>query len=160
MTRNNEELLSLHRYYIWANRMRTHFDEILASGTSATGQGEIESVLYMSYWYGGLYVVVEGWKELGLTDAAVDRLLESPNVDLLRRYRNGVFHFQRQYNDQRFMEFITQGTDVVPWVRNLNQQLGLDQLREIWYAGGIVRPDRKLVVIRLRNFTARGCEDG
>jgi len=124
MTRNNEELLSLHRYYIWANRMRTHFDEILASGTSATGQGEIESVLYMSYWYGGLYVVVEGWKELGLTDAAVDRLLESPNVDLLRRYRNGVFHFQRQYNDQRFMEFITQGTDVVPWVRNLNQQLG------------------------------------
>jgi hypothetical protein len=104
--------------------MRTHFDSLLASGTHATGQGEIESILYMSYWYGGLYVVVEGWKELGLTDAAVDRLLQSPNVDLLRRYRNGVFHFQRQYNDQRFMEFITQGTNVVLWVRDLNEQLG------------------------------------
>lgn len=124
MALTNEELLSLHRYYIWANRMRTHFDSLLASGAHASGQGEIESVLYMSYWYGGLYVVIEGRKELGFTDEAVDRLLGSPNVDLLRRYRNGVFHFQRQYNDQRFLHLITQGTNVVQWVRDLNQQLG------------------------------------
>ena len=124
MTEQNEEFLALHRYYMWANRMRTHFDGILESGTHTTGKGEIESFLAMSYWYGGLYAVVEGWKELGLTDNTIDKLLTSPNVDLLRRYRNGVFHFQRKYNDQRFMEFMAEGTDTVAWVRELTEQFG------------------------------------
>ena len=58
--------------------------------------------IFMSYWYGGLYAVIEGWQELGLTDPTIDRLLESPNVELLRRYRNGVFHYQMTYFDDRF----------------------------------------------------------
>jgi hypothetical protein len=49
----------------------------------------------MSYWYAALYVVIEGWRDLGLADATIDALLQSPNVDLLKRYRNGVFHFQK-----------------------------------------------------------------
>ena len=124
MTEQNEEFFALHRYYIWANRMRTHFDGLIASGVVSSGQGEIEGILYMSYWYGGLYVVVEGWNELKLRDNAIDELLTSPNVDLLRRYRNGVFHFQRKYNDQRFMSFMGEGADTVAWVRNLNEQFG------------------------------------
>ena len=117
-------LLSLHRYFIWANRMRTHFDDLLQSGGYATPTGEIESRLYMSYWYAGLYVVTEGWKELKLSNASIDALLGSPNLDLLRRYRNGAFHFQGEYNDNRFTELIEQGTNVVSWVRALNEQFG------------------------------------
>ena len=56
------ELVTLHRYFIWANHMRTHFveifDEILATKKQLEGATEIESFLYMSYWYGGLYVVI------------------------------------------------------------------------------------------------------
>ena len=81
-------------------------------------------MLYMSYWYGGLYVVIEGWRRLKLSDQVIDTLLNSPNVDLLRRYRNGCFHFQEKYFDDRFLKFIDEGTDVVWWVRELNQQLG------------------------------------
>jgi hypothetical protein len=81
--------------------MRTHFDEVLSRG-APVGEAEIESFLYMSYWYGALYVVIEGWRELKLADTGIDNLLESPNVDLLRKYRNGVFHFQADYNDKRF----------------------------------------------------------
>ena len=62
-----------------------------------------------------------GWRELGLTDEAVDRLLESPNVPLLRRFRNGAFHFQREYDDTRFLELITEGEHVVRWVRGLRE---------------------------------------
>ncbi|MGO8754745.1 MAG: hypothetical protein ACLQHK_05890 [Gallionellaceae bacterium] len=121
----SEGLLSLHRYFIWANRMRTHFDELLQLENYAMApQGQIESRLYMSYWYAGLYVVIEGWRELGLSDVPIDDLLNSPNVELLRRYRNGTFHFKRAYNDQRFMELLKDGTDVVAWVRELNQQFG------------------------------------
>ena len=85
----------------------------------------------MSYWYGGLFVVIEGWKELQLSDSVIDGLLASPNVELLRRYRNGVFHFQRDYHDQRFHEFMTQGIDEIVWVRALNEQFGRFFLEQI-----------------------------
>jgi hypothetical protein len=115
--------LTLHRYFIWANRMRTHFDEVLSKG-APVGTREIECLLYMSYWYGGIYVVVEGWRELKLTDPIIDTLLQSPNVQLLRRYRNGTFHFQRKYLDERFTDLFAKGTDAVAWVRDLNTEFG------------------------------------
>ena len=114
---------TLHRYYIWANRMRTHFDGILSKG-EFDRKAEIESFLYMSYWYGGLYIVIEGWRELKLTDVAIEELLQSPNVELLRRYRNGAFHFQKDYHDKRFTAFMEEGKDSVTWVRSLNSELG------------------------------------
>jgi hypothetical protein len=121
------EILTLHRYYIWANKFRTRFDQTL----TIRGAPEPDSLiwfaddtgLFLSYWYAALYVVVEGWKELGCQDAEVDSLLSSPNVELLKRYRNGVCHFQRTYLDQRFLE-ITTSPDSVQWVRNLNTTLG------------------------------------
>ena len=67
MTDNEDTLrkgrITLHRYYIWANRMRTHFDDILVRGDELADH-QIETFLYMSYWYAGLYVVIEGWREL------------------------------------------------------------------------------------------------
>jgi len=105
--------------------MRVHFDELLkTSGDDPTDRNEIESFLYFSYWYAGLFVVIEGWRELNLHDAVVDRLLESPNVDLLRRYRNGVFHFQPDYFDKRVTDFIAAARETVPWVRELTLQFG------------------------------------
>jgi len=115
---------TLHRYFIWANRMRTHFDEVLSRDDPFSGPSQIESFLYMSYWYAGLYVVIEGWQELKLADPAIDALLRSPNVALLRRYRNGVFHFQGEYNDARFQAFMAEGTGTVSWVRALNLEFG------------------------------------
>ena len=90
------EIITLHRYYIWGNKMRTDFDVILKLKKRIPKKRyEIESFMYMSYWYGGLYVVIEGWKKLGLVDRKIGSLLKSPYVGLLRRYRNGVFHFQK-----------------------------------------------------------------
>lgn len=36
----------------------------------------IEDNMYMSYWYAGLYVVIEGWQKLKLQDMAIDTLLK------------------------------------------------------------------------------------
>lgn len=122
-------VVTLHRYFIWCNRMRTHFDEILDAGTLSEeadwyDKEAIESFMYMSYWYAGLYVVIEGWKELGLTDSTIDGLLASPNVDLLRRYRNGAFHFQKTYFDERFTDFMKTEMQTVEWIRDLNRAFG------------------------------------
>jgi len=120
---HQEGLLSLHRYFIWSDRMRVHFEDILKRKDQLNENiFRIETNLYMSYWYGGLYVVIEGYKELGLSDAKIDNLLNSPNVDLLKRYRNGVFHFQKKYNDDRFMRFITDGENCVEWVHSLREE--------------------------------------
>ena len=47
--------------------------------------------MYLSYWYAGLFVVCEGWQELKLSDPEIDGLLASPNLELLKRFRNGVY---------------------------------------------------------------------
>ena len=134
-------IFTLHRYYIWANAMRVHLEETVSVYASqlaknpdnlVTPEG-ILSNLYMSYWYGGLYVVVEGWKNLGLADLEIDRLLLSPNVALLRRYRNGTFHFQKDYFDERFVAFIRDGENVVDWVHQLSRAV-FDRGRSGWQA--------------------------
>ncbi|SRR6266498_3267119 len=117
-------IFTLHRYYIWSNFMRTKFDEIIQDKSQQNFKGEMESFAYMSYWYGGLFVVVEGWQDLQLSEPIIDELLASPHVDLLRRYRNGVFHFQRDYNDKRFLEFMAEGMSIVQWVRDLTLHFG------------------------------------
>jgi hypothetical protein len=137
----SDTLFALHRYWIYANRMREYFEKALLNPdwielakTHKSHPGFTFLVhdpgIFMSYWYGGLYVVIEGWCELALTDPTIDRLLASPNVDLLKRYRNGAFHFQKNYFDQRFRGFI-ESQDSVEWVRELNLAFGRFFLREI-----------------------------
>ena len=128
------ELIALHRYYIWANRLREHFDSAV-SALPPSARAEAVFVddrgLFLSFWYAALFVAIEGWQELELADPDIDALLSSPNVDLLRRFRNGVYHYERNYNDPRFLDLL-QAQDVVPWVRRLNLAFGryfLQQLR-------------------------------
>ena len=118
----DKHIITLHRYFIAANRMRIHFERVLK--TRAKDDKNTEAFLYMSYWYGGMYVVIEGWNELGLSDPKIDMLLNSPNVGLLRRYRNGVFHFQRDYYDEHFVEFMRDGPDCVDWIHEVTSEFG------------------------------------
>jgi len=117
----------LHKYFVWCNKMRTQFDEMMPDFTDETEWADpiaLNMNLYMSYWYGGLYVVIEGWKELGFADPEIDDLLKSPNVDILRRYRNATFHFQREYFADKMTDFMTKGQNAVEWVRTLNSAFG------------------------------------
>jgi len=132
-------VFTLHRYYIWANRMRTHFDDLLKGGEVKglfTGRGgqSIEATMYMSLWYALLYVVVEGWRRLRLSDPVIDELLsKADHVRVLKRYRHGVAHFQSNYVDSRFTEIMKDSEATVPWIRDLNRELGrwfLAYLRE------------------------------
>ncbi len=137
------EIHTLHRYFIWANRMRTHFDEILQKISELENHQEkndeakkfeIESFMYLSLWYATLNTVIEGWQELGLKDPGIELLLQSNNSKLLKKYRHGVLHFQRNYFDQRFVGFM-ESNDSVEWVRNLNKEFGryfLEYFKTSW----------------------------
>jgi hypothetical protein len=122
-------VIALHKYYMWANRMREHFTKTIPSlpAMLTPEQSPVfmvqDPIIFMSYWYAGLFVVIEGWNELELIDPQINELLESPHVDLLRRYRNGVCHYQREYADPRFLDMM-QAKGVVPWVKELNNAFG------------------------------------
>ena len=114
------------RYFLWADGMRDGFERALKlSGlVDISSSDGFNVVMYMSLWYGCLFVVVEGWLSLGLRDDGVDNLLSSPELDLLRRYRNAAFHYQDAYLHEKFMTFIREGESSATWVRELHQAFG------------------------------------
>lgn len=83
---------------------------------------------YSCYWFATLYVVVEGFGELKLADSEVERLLSSTtNVDRLRRFRNGVYHFQPDYFDARLTDFLK--AEYMEWAIQLHNALSQFFLR-------------------------------
>lgn len=88
----------LHRYFLSASEMRAQFVALVAKEGPARFQSPqfLRQFIYWSLWYSTLQVVVEGWEALGFEDVRVDELLADTRMrSLLRRYRNGVVHFQR-----------------------------------------------------------------
>ena len=59
--------------------------------------------IYSSQYLASLYVVIEGWNTLKLTDRRIDPLLSSYEdyVQTVRRCRNAVYHYQKKYLDDR-----------------------------------------------------------
>jgi hypothetical protein len=136
----NHGAWALHRYWLWANQFRESLLESLAQDPPAdAGQGrEMMGWIRVpfqsaSYWLATLHVVVEGWQELNLHDPRVDDLLRTNDrVSALRRYRNGVFHFQPTYFDTRVTDFAASGDAVVDWAHELHEAFGAWFLS--WYA--------------------------
>jgi hypothetical protein len=130
--RTKEELVPiLFRYFMAASLMSQEFYKHLGDPKDTTPHGGdprafmiSKAGLKMCLWYGMLYVVVEGWNESGLLDPEVDRLLASPNTKLLRRFRNGMFHFQTDHwLPGKFSEFFDPQNKTVEWVRALTAEL-------------------------------------
>ena len=131
---SREEVIALRRYYLWANEFRVCFYRCVtaarAQGIKPDELGRADlaagaSSQYLSFWLAALHVVTEGWEDAGLTNVSVGRLLEhTENRKLLKRYRNGVYHFQRSLTDKRFGDLLSRGQAIVPWVVELHDEFG------------------------------------
>ncbi len=116
---NNQKIQALHRKYIWADRMRVHFEQSIQK--PETKITKIESMMYMSLWYGLMYVLIECWEKLELSDPKIDKLLKSKNKQFLKDYRNATFHYNKKYNDDRFEKFFSEKS-IVNWIRSLTEE--------------------------------------
>ena len=65
-----------------------------------------------------LYTVVEGYKELGLKNDAIDKLIQHAAVDRLRLLRNGTFHYQRR--PDKLVQFFAADSADVEWAERLH----------------------------------------
>jgi hypothetical protein len=69
--------------------------------------------------YGLLYVVIEGYKELNLSDGKINLLLQNREyLNNLKRLRNAVFHFQNKPMPKKLMDFIEMN-DSEKWILKL-----------------------------------------
>jgi hypothetical protein len=138
-----EALASLHKYYLNASKMK-HLYELRTRergfAIALEDDDWAEQWIYLSLWYATLFVVAEGWSELQFTDEGIEQLLsEEVKLNALRRFRNGVFHFQSSYHDDRFVDFVALGAASAEWVRALHSALGRDlltKMRTIMQADG------------------------
>jgi hypothetical protein len=141
IARTKEELVPiLFRYFMAADLMSQEFDEHLTRdpNDSALHDGNpmaflvSKAGLKMCLWYAMLYVVVDGWRLCKLSDPEVDELLKSPNVKLLKQFRDGMFHFQPgQWLPKKLSGFFEPKNKTVEWVRALTTDLRRSLLAEM-----------------------------
>lgn len=132
---SGEQLVLLHRHWLWANVQRTAMEaellRIAEAGECLEEHIETASRLsaHMYSWYSFLYALIE---------ACLDRL-EGRQVDLrglfradidamrdtLRGFRNSVFHVPRdKYLDRRLLEFFMNHASRADCIRRVHRGFG------------------------------------
>ena len=124
-------LASLHKHFLAADAIKQLLFVDIPIATKDAGlradlleAGQYFSrVLRLQVFYGLLYVVVDGYSELGCQDRDVDELLTNADfVNALRRFRNATFHYQEDPFSEKLLDFIAaKGSD--DWSRNVYHAL-------------------------------------
>ncbi len=125
MKREHEALLSWGRYLHWSDILRRLLNEHFERDEQEPDEsGGGEFFARMSLWYAAEWVVIEGWRELGFRDHVIEALLDRhPDYcELLKRYRNGVFHFQPRLIEERFLGFMREGNGAGEWMAALHEE--------------------------------------
>lgn len=111
-----ERIFAWARYVYWAD---VECDQYEAYDPPEDEPTTGLSFVLMAQWYAALWVAIEGWIESPLSDPVVDELLTDcdfqQNLKLLRRFRNGVYHYQKTLINNRLLGFLREGTSTVPW---------------------------------------------
>lgn len=127
-------LLALVRYWLCADQLRSSFfDAYRASnpGHLTDAHGDVGLSFYWvsgpgifsSLWFGALFVVIEGYRGLALSDPNIDRLLQSDHVDALRLYRNATFHFQPSAFHRKMLP-LHETQESEQWMDEIHRRLG------------------------------------
>lgn len=113
------DLFVLLKYFLYQDTIRLQFEKYLLNKELKDSKAYIN--IYMDLWYWTLYVLIEWWYELRLKDEKITKLLRWKNKELLREYRNGVFHFQKDWYDKKFENFHAEESTVL-WSIELHKE--------------------------------------
>ena len=133
---NDKILLSIHRHWTWADRMKELFEYYASKEGPLTNFTTMKLFLSslgtcMCMWYSLLYATCEGLQKSGKVN--IDDEID-PNYgkvcDELRKFRNATFHVQTQLDDEKFMA-VLKNPDIVPIIRTLHERVGAYLARQI-----------------------------
>lgn len=114
-----EGFLSWARYLYWSDIL---YQRWYTFGQNAEAEEpslcKWQSFALCAQWFASVWVVIEGWRETSLSDPVVGKLLDTyPDYcELLRRFRNGIYHFQPDLFDPRLTTLPTSGEEPLMWV--------------------------------------------
>ena len=120
-----DELVSLHKHWLNADSLAKVVDMKIGNTDElpeelAEFAEMFSSFARLSVLYGLVYVVIEGYKELGCSHDKVDELLAKEDfVDALRLFRNSTFHYQKKAVPDKLMKFLNLAESEV-WIRKLH----------------------------------------
>lgn len=128
ITSIDPNLISLHKHWCQADAVKQFIYADIKEG-KATGLPEwledlgnkSSQMSRLCIWYALLYVIIEGFKELKLSYPEVDECLNNEEyVNYLRRFRNAVFHYQKDPFSEKIMQFLEAKESEI-WIRKLNE---------------------------------------
>lgn len=122
----NEKIVSLYKHWVTADSISQVISKRIGSNNSLPEKiaemAEIySSILRLTVFYGLIYVVIEGYQELKLSNKRIDKLLKKSDfVYLLRRFRNATFHYQENSITEKELEFL-ELKESENWVQDIHK---------------------------------------
>jgi hypothetical protein len=108
-------------YFVLCDFMHQHHirlkDDFFSNPKNQERVGQ-EFAAFTLYWFTSLFVVVEGWKELALSDPEINKMINE-HWDSLRIFRNAVFHLQPE--ERKHKQFFV--LDKFNWAKKLHASL-------------------------------------
>ena len=67
--------------------------------------------------------MIEGWRDRSFDDPTIHQLLGlGSHAELLRRYRNAIYHYQPTLIEPRPVAFLAEAEEAVPWTDTLHHE--------------------------------------
>ena len=119
-----DALMAWARYLFWCDLHRRRFESWIEAHDLSTSVDQWHFIALVSQWYASLWVVIEGWRDAAFDDVVIDKLLNESGefCERLRRYRNGVYHYQPRLIEPRLLDFLAEADQNVPWVDTLHDE--------------------------------------
>lgn len=98
----DRKIISWAQYLQWAD---INYNRYICDEENTT----TEEIAKCLQWFASEYVVIDGWTEIKATNEKIDKILteKSSSIQLLRRARNAVYHYQKKPLDKRLIEFVS-----------------------------------------------------
>jgi hypothetical protein len=129
---DDEQLMRLHRHWIWANYAKGEFDDALRTEGWDAFENFVARVPWAMYlWYGLLYAVIAGYTSRRVRLRGQLREDISSIREPLKDARNATFHVERDldYYEDRFTDIVRGSPDQIRRVHHTLGQLLLDEMR-------------------------------
>ena len=104
-------IVSFGQHLHWSQMQYEHYQSFTEDSSDA------EFIGVLAHWLASLYVVVEGWQEIGKPDPVISNLIEKYDdyFQLMRRFRNGVYHFQPKPMSEKITDFLDAKSEGHAW---------------------------------------------
>ncbi len=84
----------------------------------------VERISRLTLWGATLYVVIEGWRKWKFSNVVVDEMIEDPKAEMLRQFRNKIFHAETGVIHPFVQDFVDT-PDSFRWSYNLHRAFGI-----------------------------------